>query len=105
VKNGDSSPNSSGRLMEWPVQCAQCHAIILDEVVIIPDRFDDPFFNDGITSGVIYGSSGSDPTSYEYDPELVAFLNYDRWDQTEPRDDWNRLTECVKDFLDSTLTI
>lgn len=31
--------------------------------------------------------------------ELYNFLNSDRWNQQDPYDDWNRLTECEKDFF------
>lgn len=33
------------------------------------------------------------------DEELFNFLNSDVWNQNNPYDDWNRLTECEKDFF------
>ena len=33
--------------------------------------------------------------------ELYNFLNSDTWDQKQPYDDWNRLTECEKNFFET----
>ena len=47
------------------------------------------------------GGGGGGTTTPTEEEDLEAFLEQDVWNEEDPYDDWNKLTECEKDFFRS----